>query len=145
MKIETRAGWTILTVLVVVLAVTPAIRADEATNEERAIAVAKEWLALVDGGDFAGSWETAAELFRNAVPKEKWVGMAGGVRTPLGALVSREVRSTTAATTLPGAPDGEYVVIEFDAVFENKASAVETVTPMRDPDGAWRVSGYFIK
>ena len=25
------------------------------------------------------------------------------------------------------------------------ASAVETVTPMKDPDGEWRVSGYFIK
>jgi hypothetical protein len=30
-------------------------------------------------------------------------------------------------------------------VFENKAAAVETVTPMADPDGAWRVSGYFIR
>jgi hypothetical protein len=46
---------------------------------------------------------------------------------------------------LPGAPDGKYVVIQFDAVFENKPSAVETVTPMLDPDGVWRVSGYFIR
>jgi hypothetical protein len=28
---------------------------------------------------------------------------------------------------------------------KNKRSAVETITPMRDPDGQWRVSGYFIK
>ena len=33
----------------------------------------------------------------------------------------------------------------FDAQFENKAAAVETVTPMREKDGSWRVSGYFIK
>ena len=30
-------------------------------------------------------------------------------------------------------------------VFEKKASAVETITPMLDPDGVWRVSGYFIR
>ena len=41
--------------------------------------------------------------------------------------------------------DGKYVVIQYDTVFEHKASAVETVTPMPDPDGVWRVSGYFIR
>jgi len=41
--------------------------------------------------------------------------------------------------------DGRYVVIQYDAVFTNKASAVETVIPMADPDGVWRVSGYVIR
>lgn len=27
----------------------------------------------------------------------------------------------------------------------NKKSAIETVTPMMDKDGKWRVSGYYIK
>lgn len=48
-------------------------------------------------------------------------------------------------TQLPGAPDGEYAVIQFETSFANKKSAIETVTPMKDPDGKWRVSGYFIK
>jgi len=60
-------------------------------------------------------------------------------------MVSRKVKSTTYKTALPGAPDGEYVVIEFESVFENKKAAVETVTPMMDKDGKWQVSGYFIK
>jgi len=37
------------------------------------------------------------------------------------------------------------VVIQFDSSFEHKQTAVETVTPMLDTDGKWRVSGYFIK
>jgi ribosomal protein S17E len=40
---------------------------------------------------------------------------------------------------------GEYVVIQFETSFENKKTAVETVTPMMDKDGIWRVSGYYIK
>ncbi len=48
-------------------------------------------------------------------------------------------------TSLPGAPDGEYVVIQIQTSFENKKSAVETITPMLDKDGRWRVSGYQIR
>lgn len=58
---------------------------------------------------------------------------------------SRKLKSATYTKTLPGAPDGEYVVIQYDSSFVNKKSAVETVTPMLDKDGKWRVSGYFIR
>ena len=37
------------------------------------------------------------------------------------------------------------ILIQFSTAFANKASAVETVTPMLDDDGEWRVSGYFVK
>ena len=42
-------------------------------------------------------------------------------------------------------PDGKYVILEYESAFEKKSSAVETVVPMVDPDGTWRVSGYFIR
>jgi hypothetical protein len=66
-------------------------------------------------------------------------------RDPLGKLLARKLKSATYATMLPGAPDGEYVVIKYDSSFENKKTAVETITPMLDKDGLWRVSGYYIK
>jgi len=47
-------------------------------------------------------------------------------------------------TSLPGAPDGQYVVLRFETSFDNKAKAIETVTPMLD-DGTWRVSGYYVQ
>jgi len=68
-----------------------------------------------------------------------------GVRGPLGDRISREIRSSEYRTQLPGAPDGEYVVIEFSTSFAGKAGAVETVTPMKDADGTWRVAGYFVR
>ena len=42
-------------------------------------------------------------------------------------------------------PDGHYVVIQYATTFEHKKSAVETITPMQEADGSWKVSGYFIK
>ncbi|MDH3746344.1 MAG: DUF4019 domain-containing protein [Acidobacteriota bacterium] len=113
-------------------------------KEEQAIAAAEAWLGLVDAGDYSKSWEGAAALFRKAVTQQQWIQSLNGVRKPLGRLVSRRVKSKQYLTQLPGAPDGDYVVIQFAASFENKKTAVETVTPMLD-DGVWKVSGYFIK
>jgi ribosomal protein S17E len=45
----------------------------------------------------------------------------------------------------PHTPAGEYVRMQYDTTFEKKKDAVETVVPMLDKDGKWRVSGYFIK
>ncbi len=119
--------------------------AEHAAEEKQAGEAARAWLALVDGGDYATSWDNAARLFKGAVTKEQWQQSLTGVRGPIGAVVSRELNSAQYATSLPGAPDGEYVVIQFATVFENKKSSVETVTPMLDEDGTWRVSGYYIK
>ena len=106
---------------------------------------ADSWLKLVDEGKYAESWEQAAKLFKGAVTKDQWKQAAAGVRGPLGKLVSRKVKSRECTEKVPGGPDGKYVIIQYDTVFENKSSAIETVTPMVDPDAAWRVSGYFIR
>ncbi len=120
-------------------------RAAEPEKEKAAVAAAETWVALVDQGKYAESWMEAAAYFKNAVKQEQWEQAAQAVRKPLGKLVSRKVKTSAYKTALPGAPDGEYVVITFEASFENKKAALETVTPMMDKDGKWRVSGYFIK
>ncbi len=103
------------------------------------------WLSLTDRGQYGQSWTDAASLFQAAISSADWVRSLTAARSPLGQLISREVSSANFARTLPGAPDGEYVVFQFSTSFENKASAVETVTAMKDQDGKWRVAGYFIK
>lgn len=119
--------------------------AEDSDKEKAAVAAAEKWLGLVDEGKYAESWKEAAELFRNAVKQEQWEQSLQAVRKPLGKTISRQVKTTTYTTSLPGAPDGEYVVIQFETSFENKKSAIETVTPMMDKAGTWRVSGYYIK
>jgi Protein of unknown function (DUF4019) len=106
---------------------------------------AESWLALVDKGDYAASYDQAASMFKEQVTKDGWVHMVKAVQAPLGAVVSRKLQSAQFTTTMPGAPDGQYVVIQYNTSFENKQSAVETVVPMLDKDRQWRVSGYFIK
>ena len=106
---------------------------------------AASWLAQVDKGDYAGSYDQASAMFKAAVSKDDWVQKVRGVRGPLGKVVSRKLTSAQYTTSLPGAPDGQYVVIQYDTSFENKQAAVETIVLMLDKDGQWRASGYFIK
>jgi len=119
--------------------------AGDSEKEAAAVSAAERWLAMVDSTKYAESWNNAAELFKNAVQPKQWEQSMQAVRGPLGKLMSRKVKTKTYKSLLPGAPDGEYVVIQFETTFENKKAAVETVTPMMDKDGIWRVSGYYIK
>ena len=115
------------------------------TKKEAALIAAKNWLALVDREKYAASWQDAAAYFKRAVSEDQWTQSMAAYRRPLGKVLSRTLASQNYTRTLPGAPDGEYVVIQYRTSFERKAASIETVTPMLDTDGVWRVSGYYIK
>jgi hypothetical protein len=113
--------------------------------EEAAVEAAEAWLGLVDSGKYSQSWDEAAEYIKALVSKEIWQNSIQGVRGPLGKVVSRELKSKRYTESVPGAPVGRYVIIQYKTSFENKESAIETVTPMLEKDGRWKVSGYYIK
>ena len=60
-------------------------------------------------------------------------------------MLSRAVSKSKYTESLPGAPDGKYVVVEFTTSFEQKKSGAETAIMSLEKDGAWRAVGYFIK
>jgi hypothetical protein len=113
--------------------------------EKAATEAANHWLSVVDAGSYAASWQAAAPAFKIAVLKDQWAQMLQANRAPLGRVISRTLKSATYKTSLPGAPDGKYVVIQYESSFEHKQSAIETITPSLGDDGQWRVSGYFIR
>jgi hypothetical protein len=144
--VDTRRGSIRLLLLVTAIATlrVGVVRAQEASTTAAQTAV-EAWLSLIDHDNYAESWSTAASLFKSAVTQEKWQAAAKTARAPLGQLQSRVLKSAMATTTLPGAPDGEYVVFQFNTSLEHKAASVETVTAIREKDGSWHVGGYFIK
>lgn len=143
-----RKLFQIFTILLILLSICYCQKNQANTDSivtETAIEAADSWLKLVDGNKYGESWEQTASLFKNAVSKQKWEQSLKGILPPFGQMISREVESATYKTSLPGAPDGDYVVIIYKTKYEKKEKSIETVTPMKDEDGIWRVSGYFIK
>lgn len=118
---------------------------EPAADTRPAELAADAWLRGIDAGGHATSWDQAAALFRNAVPRAAWARQLQGVREPLGTLASRKLTSARLHGSLPGVPDGRYVVMEFAAAYARKRDAIETVTACLEDDGAWRVAGYFIR
>jgi hypothetical protein len=135
-------------VMVVAMVLVLALGRPAAALEQDEITAAKHaetWLILVDQQKYGASWDAAAKQFQDFVDRTMWTDALGAARGPLGRLLFRRLKSAESRTSLPGAPDGKYVIIQYDTTFENKKAAVETITPMQEPDGSWKVTGYFIK
>jgi len=128
--------------------ISPSFAADTATEalaKRQAEDAAVIWVALVDAGKYAESWDNAGTLFKSSVSKANYVKAIQAARTPIGAVKTRSLKIAEYTTALPGAPNGEYVVIQFQTEFENKKPALEIITPMHEKDGSWKVTGYFIR
>lgn len=100
---------------------------------------------LVDQRRYEESWDSAAVFFRSAVSKVDWEKAVLQARGPFEPFGARKLLSATFATTLPNAPAGQYVVLRYGTQVAGNRAVVETVTPMKEADGTWRVSGYFIR
>ena len=103
------------------------------------------WLALVDAGKYGESWDTASQSFKAALSRAAWVKQVAAARKPVGKLISRQLIKSDLIKDPPNSPPGQYVGIQYKSSFQNLNSAVETVVPMLDKDGKWRVSGYIVK
>jgi hypothetical protein len=123
----------------------PLVHAQDTSAVADAKQAAERWLALLDEGNAGETWDQAASAAQSMVSKAAWVDSMKTVRAPLGAFKSRSLSSAVFTRSIPGAPTGEYVVIQYATSFANAPATVETVTPMRDRDGKWKVSGYFVR
>jgi hypothetical protein len=113
-------------------------------DSTRAQQAAQSWLALVDRGEYGEGYDAAGAIFKKTVTREKWIAIVEKALASLGGVKSRTVKSTTFSSTAPGAPNGQYALIQYNTTFERKEAALENVTVVREGDGTWRVVGYFI-
>ena len=104
---------------------------------------ALSWLKTLDQGKAAESWKNTAQAFKEKVSQDQWQIAISGLRSKLGKLVSRDLLSENVVNSVPGAPKGKYDVIQFKCHYQKNAHVIETVTPMLEKDGTWRVSGYY--
>ena len=113
--------------------------------EQSAQRAAETWLGHVDAVEYATSWKEASPYFQGRVTEAAWAVALQGVRTPLGTVLSRHLKSAQYTTSVPGAPDGHYVVMQFNTRLEHKQAAMETITFLQKQDGTWKAAGYYIK
>src|SRR5713101_8974288 len=122
--------------------------------DQAALEVVKQWLALIDAGDWKESFNQSSPLFksdlqtatsfRRGMPEHEWESFITRLQAQLGKAVSRDLKVARDAEGCPDEPVAEHLTLEYETHFERKKHAVETVTLTADPDGRWSVSGYHI-
>ncbi|WP_263787705.1 DUF4019 domain-containing protein [Salinibacter grassmerensis] len=118
-----------------------------AQSNEQAVEAAKEaaqeWLALLDADKYKATWEESAALIKSQMTAEQWAAQIRQAHTTLDSLRSRSLVAARYTTSMPNAPEGEYVMAQYETSYGDKET-VETV-PLKKDDGTWRVAGYFVK
>ena len=99
----------------------------------------EKWLALMDTGEYAKSWDTAAPYFQCKVGKEEWIGKLEKIRRPLGEILSRKIIS------MENTVMGTRYEAKYNSSFEGLLAAVETVTYAKQTSGEWQPIGYLIR
>lgn len=131
-------------ILAAIITVLPAVAqdADTADMEAEAKSAASDWIAQVDTAAYALSYETAAPVVRNGLTEKEWITAVKSARDQTGGLEARTFSSADYTNSLPNAPEGEYVVIQYQSMFANVPMANELLVMMRTQDGSWKLAGY---
>jgi len=115
-----------------------------ATEERAAQRQALGFLGYLDHGRFADSYAYTGMLIRAQTDRASFSSQVEKARQGTGAMLTRELIDAGYETSVPGAPDGQYVVLHYRTSFADRQEAVETLT-LAFAKGYWRVSGYYIK
>ena len=119
---------------------TPVAAPSTVPAESPAVAAARDWLALVDKGDWNASWEATGQSFKALNTAATWSRVAQQVQGPLGAVKARVLLSEE---TVPAPPYG-YQMVKFRTDYANKTGAIETLSLVRE-GGSWRVVGVTVE
>jgi len=107
--------------------------------------VVDAWLALIDQGKYAASYDNASLKMQVSIPRDEWAKSVESWRRPLGTIVSRNIADIRVAENPPGMPAGQYLVFVYQSNFRNKSNVTELVTLLQTDSGEWRVLTYHLK
>jgi serine/threonine protein kinase len=138
MSLMWRGGAALISIIADFFIIRRVWRAVNKTDAVNSIALSavESWLAVMDGGNYAQSWDAAAQYFQKTITKAEWIERSQSARQPQGKVISRQLRTARRF--------GPRFIVKFDTVFAGLKAAVETVTFSREPDGQWRAIGYLI-
>lgn len=109
----------------------------------KAIAVAEEWVTLVDHGNFSRIWDLTAPARKSANTETEWFNHIKEARATFQAVVSRQVVFAEPRNPAQIAKDAR-IVIRFYSEFENGRARDETLVLIAGSDGSWKVSEYSV-
>jgi hypothetical protein len=143
--VNARRAFVAALALAMVAVWTGNVAAAMSAEEQRALTTAERWLVPVDAGNSANAYAMTAADFKATVTREQWRDGMRDLRKPYGRVVLRKAEKLAYTTPDPKGDPGEKIVILFATKFVANKTAEEEVTLVRENDGLWRVTGYYIR
>lgn len=117
----------------------------DGTPEQKAAAegVALGFLAVIDTGDYARTWDAASRSLQREYSKARWELTLRATRKLLGANKERHHATTGFTRSLGDGTPGEFCGVVYESTFAT-TTLLEQVDLHFD-EGRWKVMGYHVR
>src|SRR5262245_28225547 len=75
----------------------------------------QKWLALIDDGDFQGSWNNLSQLAKSFLHWEDYRRVTTDFRSKHGGVDERVLKRVWHTSEWPDSPEGDYVGVEYES------------------------------
>ena len=109
------------------------------------LGASRSWLADLDAGRYADTWEDADPLLKGTMTRAQWETGLVRARGPLGPVIARKIRQASCTRGTQADPEAEICLVQYDTHFENRPLGDERLTVLKGRDGTWRVASYSLR
>ena len=110
----------------------------------QAISKAEQFISLIDKQEYKEAYLSGSELLRLSSPENEWIVERTRSDKLLGHVLKRKLVTVKVRDTYPGLPDGDYLVVYYEAQTMLKAKAAEVLLVAKNVD-RWEVCSYRLK
>jgi hypothetical protein len=109
-----------------------------------AVTAAEHFARMIDSGNSSGAYSQASPLLRLTQNEQEFVADIERAHLLLGPVQQRQLTALRSIGIYPRFPDGDYLIVQFEARTRHKNKAAEVIL-LRHQDGAWLVADYSIR
>ena len=106
-----------------------------------AIHQAEQFSSLIDNGDYQAAYQSSSVLLHISLSEQEWNIERDRTEKLLGRVLERKLVSIKSRDSYPGLPDGNYLIVYYEAKTERKSKAAEVLLLSRYAN-RWEVCGY---
>lgn len=133
---------SIILVLVIGICFCSSVSAELFSSE--ALLSAEAFVVDIDKSDFRSAYASAAPMLQVMSPQDVWIDQQKLSFLLLGKTIKRQLKTVRSRESYPGLPDGNYLIVCYEAQTEYKSKAIEVVL-LKESDDVWQVCKYSIR
>lgn len=109
-----------------------------------AVTAAERFARMIDSGNSSAAYSQASPLLRLAQSEQEFAADIERTHLLLGPVQQRQLTALRSIGIYPRLPDGDYLIVQFEARTLHKNKAAEVII-LRREDSAWLVADYSIR